>query len=148
MDDGSLARDGQQERVEPKVMAVLAYLASRRGEVASKEEILAAVWPDAVVEEGALARCVSELRRVLGDDPKKPRYIETLPRRGYRLVAEVEPFTGPLRSASSRGPVIAGFLAVAGLLVGLALWWSAHDDRGEPVPGAPNRPTKQYKSQV
>ena len=117
-DDGSLARDGRQERVEPKVMAVLAYLASRPGEVVTKEEVLAAVWPDAVVEEGALARCVSELRRLLGDDARQPRYIETLPRRGYRLVAEV----APLRAAAeppSRTPITRAML-VGGVLVASA----------------------------
>ena len=129
-DDGSLVRGGREERVEPKVMSVLAYLASRPGEVATKEEILASVWPDAVVEEGALARCVSELRRVLGDDARQPRYIETLPRRGYRLVAAVEPFPSSAPPSIRSSPMGTRLLLGAILLAaGASLFWATREER-------------------
>lgn len=85
---GEIESGGRRRRVEPKVMAVLEYLVARGGRVVSKEELLAAVWPDCIVTEDVLWRTVSELRRALGDDSRAPRYIETLPRRGYRLVVE------------------------------------------------------------
>lgn len=72
-------------RLEPKVMDLLFLLGSRPNEVFSREEILQALWPDVVVGEDTLARQVFKLRRALGDDPKAPRFVETLPKRGYRL---------------------------------------------------------------
>lgn len=75
--------------LEPKVIEVLRALAERAGEVTSREELLAAVWPETFVTDGVLTRAVSELRRALGDDQQSPRFIETIPRRGYRLIAPV-----------------------------------------------------------
>ena len=81
-------------RLEPKVMEVLVYLAQRPGQMVSKDEILETVWKDTFVADGALFRHVSELRRILGDDSKVPRYIQTLPKKGYRLVAPVSSESG------------------------------------------------------
>ena len=67
------------------------YLAHRSGEVVSKEELLEAVWPGVYVSDGAIRRTISHLRRALDDDPQAPRYIETIPKTGYRLVATVRP---------------------------------------------------------
>lgn len=84
-------RMGDDEvRLEPKVMEVLVALARRPGEVISRQELLGLVWPDTVVTDDAINRSVSALRRVLGDDSRNPRYIETIPKRGYRLIAEVD----------------------------------------------------------
>jgi DNA-binding winged helix-turn-helix (wHTH) protein len=76
-------------RLEPKVMEVLVYLADQAGRVGTKEELLDHVWKDTFVADGALFRHISELRRLLGDDSRTPRIIETIPKRGYRLVATV-----------------------------------------------------------
>jgi TolB-like protein/DNA-binding winged helix-turn-helix (wHTH) protein/Tfp pilus assembly protein PilF len=73
----------------PKVLDTLAVLIDHRGEVVSKEELLKAIWPDTFVEEGNLAQNVSVLRKALGQDGGNTRYIETVPKRGYRFVAEV-----------------------------------------------------------
>ena len=73
----------------PKALAVLEYLAARPGQLISKDELLAAVWPGVFLGDGALKVCVSELRRALDDDARKPRIIETAHRRGYRFIAEV-----------------------------------------------------------
>lgn len=86
---GELTRDGQTERVEPKVMDLLFLLASRPGEAFSKEAIMEALWPNVVVGDDTLARAISRLRKVLADDAKAPEYIETLSKRGYRLIAPV-----------------------------------------------------------
>lgn len=80
-----IRRVGEERRVEPKVMDLLALLASRPGQVFSQAEIRAALWPATTVNEDSLARYVFKLRRLLDDDPKAPRLVETIPKRGYRL---------------------------------------------------------------
>jgi hypothetical protein len=85
--------------VEPKAMDVLVRLAARPGEVVSADELIASVWHGRPMGDNPVHRCISILRRALGDDAQRPRYIGTIPKRGYRLVAAVE---NPPRSASSR----------------------------------------------
>lgn len=70
-------------------MSVLLELAARGGETVSRAEIISAVWPRGFVTDDVLNRCISQLRAALGDDPKNPAYIATVPRRGYRLVADI-----------------------------------------------------------
>lgn len=81
----------ESRRLEPRVMDLLLYLAEHPGDVCSKRRLLDQVWPGVAVQEVALARAVSTLRRQLGDDSKAPRFIETLPKRGYRLIVEPLP---------------------------------------------------------
>src|SRR4029453_6624276 len=83
--EGTLAADGRVVRLEPKVMAVLLFLLERRGTVVTHDELLEGVWRDTHVAPGALARSISILRRELDDDAKRPTYIHTIPKRGYRL---------------------------------------------------------------
>jgi DNA-binding winged helix-turn-helix (wHTH) protein/Tfp pilus assembly protein PilF len=78
-----------EARLEPKVAECLAYLAARQGEVVGHAELMAAVWPDVIVGPDSLARAIFKLRAALGDDSRKPRYVENIPKRGYRLVASV-----------------------------------------------------------
>jgi transcriptional activator of cad operon len=85
-----LCRDGQETKIEPKTMEVLVFLASRPGAVVSQREIEATIWPDVVVTSQSLYQSIAQLRKVLGDDARQPHYIETVPRKGYRLVAPVE----------------------------------------------------------
>lgn len=77
-------------RLEPRVMAVLAHLAAHAGGVVTRADLLDAVWGECASDE-ALTQAVSHLRRVLGDDARRPKIIETIPKRGYRLLAAVEP---------------------------------------------------------
>ena len=72
-------------------MDLLLYLAQRQGHVATKDEILDAVWPGTQVAEVALSRSISELRRLLGDDAKQPRYVETIHKTGYRFLTLPQP---------------------------------------------------------
>ncbi len=88
---GTLAGEDGRQRLEPKVMDLLAFLAARPGRVVSREDIMSTLWPGLVVGEDSLARTVSKLRRALGDDAKSPRYVETIAKRGYRLLAHVQP---------------------------------------------------------
>jgi eukaryotic-like serine/threonine-protein kinase len=85
-----LSQDGTAVHLEPKVMEVLACLAQHAGESVSREELIQTVWSGAFVTDDVLKRCVSELRRVFHDDAHEPHIIETIPKRGYRLLAPVQ----------------------------------------------------------
>ncbi len=91
---GTATRDGDSVHLEPKTMDVLLCLAERRGEVVSKEEILAAVWPKIFVSEHVLTHAIWQLRQVFADAD----FIQTVPRRGYRLAAEVRPGAAHIQS--------------------------------------------------
>jgi DNA-binding winged helix-turn-helix (wHTH) protein/TolB-like protein/thioredoxin-like negative regulator of GroEL len=81
-------QEGQVIPVTPKVFDTLVLLIERRGEVVTKDEMLASLWPDAVVEENNLGQVISKLRQALGEVPGDNAYIATMPGRGYRFVAE------------------------------------------------------------
>jgi DNA-binding winged helix-turn-helix (wHTH) protein/Flp pilus assembly protein TadD len=93
--DGTLASPMARKHLEPKVQAVLLLLIDRRGTVVSQEEIFREVWRDTYVTATALTRTISMLRQALEDEVRQPRYIETVPKRGYRLIAAVEPASVP-----------------------------------------------------
>jgi TolB-like protein/Tfp pilus assembly protein PilF len=82
-------------RVEPKAMSVLLELARHAPTVRSRDQILEVVWPRGYVCDDALTRCIGQLRRALGDDPRVPTCLETVPKRGYRLKAPVEQRRSP-----------------------------------------------------
>src|SRR5690242_54737 len=82
-----LGRGGDTVHVEPKAMEVLMALAGHAGEVVSREALLEAVWPGVVVGDEALTQSIIKLRKALGDNPRAPSYIETISKRGYRLIA-------------------------------------------------------------
>ena len=89
--EGVLCSDRKSVRLEPRVMAVLVYLAAQEGRVVSKDELLETVWGGAFVEAGVLSQAVHSLRKALGDDARQPRYVQTIPKRGYRLLAPAVP---------------------------------------------------------
>src|SRR2546426_11321794 len=66
-----------------RAFAVLRYLVEHAGQLVTKDELFRAVWSDTVVSDAALTSCIQELRQVLGDEAKRPQYIETIHRRGY-----------------------------------------------------------------
>jgi DNA-binding winged helix-turn-helix (wHTH) protein/TolB-like protein len=84
-----LFREGELVPLMPKAIDTLHALVERRGTVVEKGELMKLVWPDTVVEEIGLARNISLLRKALGEEGEAAAYIETIPRRGYRFVAEV-----------------------------------------------------------
>src|SRR5690349_4999543 len=121
----SITRDGKTIRLEPRVVEVVSYLAQHPGETVSKEQLIQAVWGGTFVTDDVLTRSISELRKALDDDPTEPRVIETIPKRGYRLLLKVEhlghedvPTSGP---ASVRFWLLAGALLLGGLITALAL---------------------------
>jgi DNA-binding winged helix-turn-helix (wHTH) protein len=82
---------GDEERIllPPKAFAVLHYLAEHAGRLVTEDELLATVWPKVFVQPEAVKSQVHEIRRVLGDNPKAPTYIETRPRHGYQFIAPI-----------------------------------------------------------
>jgi len=81
--------DGTRDlRLEPKPATVLAKLIAIEGRVVRKEDLLDAAWPGQFVTEEVLTNAIFQLRKALDDDAREPRYIETIPKRGYRLLAE------------------------------------------------------------
>jgi len=86
-------------KIEPRNMRLLVALAQRPGEVLTLDELLTEVWADLVVTQSSVYQAVSQLRQVLGDDASRPRYIATVPRRGYRLVASVQAVSVPRGAA-------------------------------------------------
>jgi DNA-binding winged helix-turn-helix (wHTH) protein len=82
-----LTRGNVEIRVTPKSLALLRALAERPGQVVTKDELFRIVWPDTAVSDAALSSCIMELRQALQDDARRPRYIETVHRRGFRFLA-------------------------------------------------------------
>jgi transcriptional activator of cad operon len=125
-----ISRNGETSRVEVRTMRLLLCLAEHPGEVVSIEDLLTQVWSGVFVNSDSVYQAVASLRRLLGDDPKKPTYIETVPRLGYRMIATVSPWTEsaisdnralenasplnvPKKSFASRGLVLAIAIAAA-----------------------------------
>lgn len=81
--------EGHPVPLKPKVLDLLLLLVERRGQLVGKEELMQEIWPDAIVEENNITVSMSALRKALGDDQDKRQFIETVPRRGYRFLAEV-----------------------------------------------------------
>ncbi len=75
--------------LRPRLMDLLVFLARNAGRVVTKDEIIDSVWERRFIAESVLSRCVADLRQLLQDDIEKPRFIETIPKRGYRLIARV-----------------------------------------------------------
>ena len=114
-----------ETRLEPRVMDVLVCLAERAGEVVSRETLNEEVWGNLVVTDQAVTNCISELRQHLGDDRAAHRVIETIPKRGYRLVATVHPVqVGP--SPPARHWALSHAMLLLGVaLLGIALLGAA-----------------------
>lgn len=148
--EGRIVRDGQSERLRPKAMDILCLLAASPGEVVERDTILSEVWGRTAVTDEPLTATVGELRRLLGDRREAPLYIETIPKRGYRLLAEVttlpaaaepgEPSVAavpaigaPVRSRRQRGLWLVVGVA---LLVAAVLAWRSGDSgpSGEAAP--------------
>ena len=90
-----VSRNGATVQLELKAMDVLLGLAERPGELVTKHELVDAVWQTEFVSDNTLTRRIAELREAFGDDARHPSYIETIPKRGYRLIAEVVFFDLP-----------------------------------------------------
>lgn len=104
-----VTRSDEVHHLRPRLMDLLVYLAQRPGQVVAKDQILEAVWRQRFVAESVLSRSVAELRELLDDDVRHPRIVETISKRGYRLVAVVAqrfPDTGRSPSEADARPSI------------------------------------------
>lgn len=90
-----LWRDGQTVPVTAKVFDTLTLLLQNAGRLVEKSDIIEAIWPDSFVEEGSLTVNIHMLRKALGDDGHEPRFVETIAKRGYRFIADVQTIAEP-----------------------------------------------------
>ncbi len=97
--NAQLWRGQEVIRLTNKALAVLCYLAERSGQLVTKDELFAAVWPGVVVSDSALVACIGELRRALGDERRTPHFIETVHGRGYRFIAPISIAAQPVSSS-------------------------------------------------
>lgn len=159
---GQISREGQSIRVEARTMRLLTCLADHAGEIVSIDELLEQVWSGVIVTPDSVYQAVALLRRLLGDDPKQPTYIATVPRLGYRMVASVSPWaaqtvapplpatelTESTRAMSKLGGsksgrhqvrilITAGAALCLALVVGFVLYGKVGgNDRAAPTPAA------------
>ncbi|MCA1788865.1 MAG: winged helix-turn-helix domain-containing protein [Thioalkalivibrio sp.] len=104
-------------QVEPKVMSLLVYLARNAGSTITREQLFEAVWPGVVVTDDTLTQAVAKLRKAFGDDARNPRYIQTVPKNGYRLCAAVR-FASAAPAVSREGaPYRRRYFFIAALFV-------------------------------
>src|ERR1043165_5167136 len=85
-----IRKAGETRLLGPRAFDLLVYLIAQRGRVIDKQELFEQVWKETFVTDNALTKAVKEIRRAIGDDADAPRYIETVPRRGYRFIADVQ----------------------------------------------------------
>ncbi len=125
-----LYRDDAVVALPPKAMETLLVLVESKGQLVWKEDLIKKVWPDTFVEEGGLAKNISLLRKALGDDSDDNRFIETIPKKGYRFVAPVADGSdqaatetpAPVPRRISRRTIFAGATGAAAAAAGGALW--------------------------
>lgn len=138
----------------PQTMDLLLALIERRGEVVTQEDLRAQVWAGTFIAGSGMFRAVSELRRALGDDSRAPRYIQTIPKRGYRLVANVsvvaertpsaEHTRGPTRTHGSRYRFFTSLAATLLLVVVGGLWWLLVQPRPRAGPMRQSDPPESF----
>ncbi|HET9445862.1 MAG TPA: winged helix-turn-helix domain-containing protein [Steroidobacteraceae bacterium] len=144
-----LKASGERPELPSRAYDALVYLIERRGEDVSREALMRAVWPDTIVDDNNLNQLISDLRRVFGDSRSQPRYIATVPGRGYRFVGKVQaideasarsPTPAPAATLAPRYPVSRSklvWLFGAGIVVAIALTavvaWQRSDRSPAPV---------------
>lgn len=93
--------NGVEKRLEPKLIDLLSLLAAQGRSVISRQEITQAIWPDVIVGEESITRAIFALRNALNDDAKRPQYIETIPKKGYRFLVDAQLISEPAPDAQS-----------------------------------------------
>jgi DNA-binding winged helix-turn-helix (wHTH) protein/tetratricopeptide (TPR) repeat protein len=131
---GELLHAGRTQRLPQQPLRVLIELLDHPGEVVTRERLVQLLWPKGVVDfDNNLNSIVRKLRVALEDDSETPRYIETLPRIGYRFIGSVESSPPAAERSRARWMVIPLVVAVV-LLAGAAAWWQTHRASSSPVP--------------
>ena len=101
--DFRVQKNGAAQKITPKAFEVLVYLIENQGHVVEKQELFTRIWKDSFVTDNALTRVVKEIRQVIGDQASAPHYIETVPKHGYRFIAEVETIQTTKEKPGARG---------------------------------------------
>lgn len=122
-----IRRAGVVRNLRPQVMAALTYLATRPGQLVSAEELLNDIWDGRVVTEGSIYNCISELRLALAIEGDAATVIETIPKKGYRLIAPVKPCDVPGAGTGTRHR-IAAFFGISLLAAVVTLFWTLNSD--------------------
>lgn len=142
LDSYRLERAGVPLSLEPKAFNLLALMIRRPGHLFTKQEIFEALWPDTAVTDHALTRVVAQLRRVLGDEAREARYLETVPTRGYRWIKEVADAQAPAPSAPGarheapmRLPGLAAAFALGLAALGFLSWAGGRQPTAASVEG-------------
>ncbi len=125
---GTLISKDTRQRLAPKLMNLLQQLALSDGELVSREHLLEIVWGGTIVNDEVVSRAVAELRQALGDDAKQPTFIETIPKRGYRLIQAVEPINA--RPRMLKWPAFIGVLSVLLAVLLIRSDWGDPADNG------------------
>jgi DNA-binding winged helix-turn-helix (wHTH) protein len=105
-DENRIERADRSIELEPRVADVLRYLITRPGELVTREKLLDDVWNTQNISDDVVTRCINLIRRSFDDSPRNPRVLQTLTKRGYRLIAEVRPLDGAPLTQSSRLNVV------------------------------------------
>lgn len=125
---GQIVRGDETVRLEARTMRLLLCLAERAGEVVSIDELLNQVWEGVIVTPDSVYQAVTSLRRLLGDDPKQPVYIATVPRRGYRMVAAVSTDDAspavPVAALRAANDALASPQAAPPIRTHRKMWWA------------------------
>ena len=111
-----LLRDGNRIALTPKAFDTLIILLDRQGHIVEKDELMSLVWPDTAVEENNLMQNVHAIRKALGENPQEQKYIETLPRRGYRFIAEVRKIAPQAEIAKTNGSLVSDVAVIAPII--------------------------------
>ena len=141
----NLIQQGDQHtRLEPRAMDVLVYLAKKQGQVVSREELEATVWDKRIVTYDAMSAAITKLRKAFNDDPRQPRIIETVSKRGYRLMVPVTLDSAPDNTASmavsvspnewsapprNKNRLIVALGSLLLLFALIAFWWIKQSDQ-------------------
>src|ERR1041385_5804485 len=100
---GCLTRGGEKQYLRQKTFEVLLYLLEERQRLVTKEELIERVWEGTAVTDDPLVKCIVDIRKALGDDSHHPRFVKTLPKKGYHFIGAVEePRAGSLCRWSAR----------------------------------------------
>src|SRR5215470_3861427 len=117
---GCVRRGGQEYYLRQQCFQVLLYILEQRERLVSKDELIENFWHDTAVTDNAVVQCVAEIRRALGDDPRDPRFIKTIPKAGYRFIAPV--IREPAAAEPVKDPSAAAIIDIPGRSQGLHRW--------------------------
>src|SRR5688572_19572757 len=155
LDSYRLERAGIALSLEPKAFNLLVLMIQRPGHLFTKQEIFEALWPDTVVTDHALTRVVAQLRRVLGDEAREARYLETVPTRGYRWIKDVNEVQATVPSAPAtrheaavRFPGLAAAFALGLAALGFLSWAGGRQPTAASVEGPALMRDPQWPVQI